>query len=170
MWFAARVKRIPAWAWLIAFAGLAAVVGGAFADGYSQAVLLQLGTVALLLIPILLVERTISLRLRQTLDDRELIRRADAILDMDDMWRDFGQKLAGKLNHSFRMEEVESWMHESGWTKYRTFEDHTLWSHASRRLALPVPKDGMLPSPHVRLVVRRLGWTEDELDSRLGVK
>jgi hypothetical protein len=96
-----EVKRLPVWGWIVGIVGLGAVVGGAFAEGYLQDVLLQFGTVAVLLVPLLLVERSISARLRQRIDDYEAVRRAEAVLDMDDMWRDFGMKLGGKQKDGY---------------------------------------------------------------------
>jgi hypothetical protein len=139
------------------------VVGGGFAEGYAQDVLLQFGTAALLLILILMVERAISSRLRSELDDRDVVRRAEAVLDMDDMWRDLGQKLSGKAGKRRSLADVEDWMWGAGWEKYRVLEGHNLWRCGTRMLALPIPRDGLLPAPHVRLILRRLGLNEEEV-------
>lgn len=159
------VKRLPVWGWIVGIVGLGAVVSGAFAEGYLQDVLLQFGTVAVLLVPLLLVERSISARLRQRIDDYEAVRRAEVVLDMDDMWRDFGMKLGGKHQDGYPIDEVEAWMREAGWNSHRVVDDHTVWKSGDRLLALPTPIDGVLPAPHVRVVMRRLGWNDADWDA-----
>jgi hypothetical protein len=156
------MRKIPVWSWTVAMFGLAAIIAGGFFDGsYAQSVLLQLGSTALLLIPILLVERAIGRRLESQLDDRELIRRADALVRMDETWRDFGQKLAGKIE-SQPVAQLERVLTDIGWEPYKTLDGYKLWRSGSDRVALPSTLDGAVRAPHVRAILRRIGWTDEQ--------
>ena len=107
----------------------------------------------MVLIPILLVERAIGRRLERQLDDRELIRRADVVLRMDETWRDMGQKLGGKIEDQ-PVVELERVLSDLGWEPYKTLDGYKLWCSGSNRFALPSPPEGVVRAPHVRALLR----------------
>lgn len=160
------MRKLPVWAWGAAACGLAAIVaGGVIDDSYAQNVLLQLGTAALLLVPILLAERSIGRRLSRQFDDHAVIRKAEAALHLDDMWRDFGQKMGGKVK-AVPLAEIERALAAGGWDHHRTLDGYRLWHKDTKNIAVPDSSDGPVPAPHVRMILRAMGLTEDEFQER----
>lgn len=158
---------IPAWAWIVAVLGLGSVVlGGIVQPSYAQDVLLQLGTAALLLVPILLAERSIGRRLSRQIDDRDAIRRAEAALELDDTWRDFGQKIGGRIEPR-PLGELERVLSDLGWTRYRTLDNYRLWTNGMERVALPDTPGSPVAAPYVRSLLRTLDLSSDEYEKRV---
>lgn len=163
------MKSLPGWAWVIGVLSVVAVAGGAaIPPSYVQDVVLQIGTAGLLLIPILLAERSIGQRLERTAADAAAVRYAEETVARDDMWRDFGQKMYGKIA-PVTLATIEGLLTEHGWRRHRDLDGHRLWQSRTRRLALPDLDAGApLPSAHVRAVIRALGMTVEAFQERYG--
>lgn len=156
------MKQVPIWAWAIAGCGVAALVSaGVLGDSYARDLVLQLGTAALLLVPILLAERSIGVRLTRQLDDLALVRRAESALDLDEIWKDFGQKLGGQVSRE-PLERLENLLAEHGWTCNHTVDGYRIWRDGEQGLALPDGPEDVIAAPHVRAVLRALDMTPED--------
>ena len=160
------MRGVPWWGWVVALAGLAAVVGGTWASDYAQDVLLQAGTVALFVVPILIAERAITQTLERQNADLAAIRRSDGAMDLDEIWHDYGQKLGGRAR-PVPLAQMEQALAAEGWVLARSRGAHRLWERHGQSLALPVPRGGdLLPAPIVRLAVRAAGWRDEDWSDR----
>jgi Bacterial membrane protein N terminal len=156
------MRGVPWWGWGVEVSGLAAVVAGAWASGYAQDVLLQAGTVGLFVVPLLVAERAITRALERQNADLAAIRRSDGATDLDEIWRDFGQKLGGRTR-PVTLEQLEQELTNAGWVFTKSIGAHRLWELDGQRLALPAASGaGLVPGPIVRLTVRAAGWRHED--------
>lgn len=156
------MKGVPWWAWTAGAIGLGAVVAGGFVSGYAQDVLLQVGTVALLLVPIVVAERAIQRSLRRQARDQAAIREVETAMSMDDMWKDFGQKVT-RRTEAQPLHLVEDELLASGWHLAGVHDGHRFWTNGDVRVALPEVGRPLHPAV-VRMVVRRAGWRDAHLE------
>lgn len=152
----ASMLGVPLWGWIVACVGLAATVAGAWTEGYAQAVLLQVGTVAMFVVPVYLAERGISQTIERQFDDLAAIRKSEGALDLDDVWRDFGQKLGARTKPT-ALTTMESELAAGGWLLGRSRSGYRVWIKDGQRIALP-DNGELVPGPIVRATIRAAGW------------
>lgn len=154
------MRMIPVWSWILGVLGLVAVTGGAFlGDSYLQDVLLQLGTAALLLVPILVAERAIGQRLARQADDYAVIQRMELSSEREEYFKDYGQKLGSKWIDQPR-DLIEAKLVEGKWIKDRKLNDYTIWRKGNAKLALSTQQQ--ISGPHVRALIRAAGWSDED--------
>lgn len=154
------MRMIPVWSVILGVVGLAAVASGAFfEDSYLRDILLQLGTAALLLVPILLAERSIGQRLARQADDYSVIQRIELSSERDEFFKDHGQKLRSKWTSQPR-DLVEAKLVEDQWIKDRKLSSYTIWRKGNAKLALS--SEERIPAPHMRALVRGAGWSDQD--------
>jgi hypothetical protein len=150
------MRGVPKWAWIVACGGLVATVAGAWAEGYVQAVLLQVGTVAMFVVPVFLAERGISETIERQYDDLAAIKKAEGAVDLDDVWRDFGQKLGARTRPA-PLTTLESELAAGGWSLGRSRSGYRIWVKDGQHIALP-DNGEPVPAPIVRTTIRATGW------------
>ena len=158
------MRRLPLWAWLVVLAGLAAIGAGAlFDDGsYLQAVSVELGATALLLVPIILAERSLVDTLAKKADEAAAIQRTEQFLQLDELWKDFGQALGAKPPH-IDPEHLGRMLDMDGWSATKTRERYAFWAKNGRLLAVPLDLQP-LPRGVVRGVMRTAGWSPERTE------
>lgn len=155
---------------MILLGGIGAVIAGGFSyDGsYLQATLLQFGSTGLLLVPLLLIERSITLRWEARLDDEAAIQRTEQYFQLDEMWRDFGQKMKQPQRATVSAAQLGQMLTTDGWRYVKTARAYDLWRSGTDLLAMPKAADP-LPQPVVRGVLRRAGWSDERFEQLLSM-
>jgi hypothetical protein len=159
-----HMRRLPLWAWLVVLCGLAAIGAGALLDSgsYLQAVSVELGAAALLLVPIILAERSLVDALAKRADEAAAIQRTEQFLQLDELWKDFGQALEAKKPPDINPERLGRMLDADGWSGTKTIESYAFWTKNGRLLAVPLDLKP-LPRGMVRGVMRTAGWSPDRL-------
>jgi hypothetical protein len=118
------MRRLPLWAWLVVLVGLATIGAGALFDNgsYLQAVSVELGATALLLVPIILAERSLVDTLAKRADEAAAIQRMEQFLQLDELWKDFGQALEAKKPPHIDPERLGRMLDVDGWSATKTRE------------------------------------------------
>lgn len=151
---------MPVWAWTVLGLGLGLLVGGAWVpDGtYAQSVMVQLGSAALLVAPIVLAEKAITEALRKRVDDDAAVRRAEELARLHDMVRHIGLSLSAQPSST--PSELGSMLASDGWIYRRDYDGHAIWEKVDRKIAVPI--GSTLVSRGVILgVIRDAGWSND---------
>lgn len=136
------------------------IVGAFLPDTYGRDVVLQLGGVALLLVPVLLVERSIAERLARESRASAAMQRTEMAIERDQFFRDYGQKLAHRWRPIPR-EVIDDRLSADGWRRGRDARGYAIWGRAGETLAIPLGPQ--ISAPVVRSVVRATGWDTDGL-------
>ncbi len=160
------MRKLPLWAWLIVLSGLVTIgVGALFHEGsYLQAVSVQLGATALLLVPIILAERSIVNTLAKKADEAAAVQHTEQFLHFDEMWRDFGQALEPKPKSPvIDPDQLERMLGMDGWSMTKVRDRYALWAKNGRLLAVPLDMQP-LPRGVVRGVIRVAGWSRDRTE------
>jgi hypothetical protein len=159
------MRRLPLWAWLVVLVGLATIGAGALFDNgsYLQAVSVELGATALLLVPIILAERSLVDTLAKRADEAAAIQRMEQFLQLDELWKDFGQALEAKKPPHIDPERLGRMLDVDGWSATKTRERYTFWAKDGRLLAIPLDLRP-LPRGVARGVRRIAGWSHDRTE------
>jgi len=159
------MRRLPMWAWLVGLFGLALVVSGAFLnDGsYRQAVTLQIGSVALLLVPIVFIERNIEKSLEEKIEDTVAIEQTARFEQLGEMWRDFGQALDKEKLPTVSPDRMLRMLGADGWRESRRTGGHVVVTKEDVRIAIPESFDELARGV-VRGVMRKAGWHRERFD------
>lgn len=156
------VKRLPLWAWLVATLGAAMLITGGFLDdgSYLQSLSVELGATVLLVIPIVIAERSIVATLRKRMDDVAAINRTEEYVRVDEFVRHWGQALGHPRLPGTEPGHLERMLGAEGWTPLKLRDGYRLWSLAGRVFAVPTQ-----PGPVGRGVMlgacRYVGWNTE---------
>jgi len=161
------VRSLPGWAWLVFLAGVALLVGGAFvSDGtYVQSLMGQIGSAALLVIPIVLVERSIISTLRKRLEDAAAVNRTEEMIRFDDVVTHFEQVLTRPKPPPTAPGHLGRMLGAEGWTPRKSRDGYQLWAKDGRLFAVPFNSE-RLPRGVVLGVSRYVGWTPERFVER----
>lgn len=156
------MKAMPKWAWAVVVAGGLMVIVAAFVpDGtYAQSVMVQLGSAAMLVAPIVLAERAITRALDRRFTEDAAVARAEDVMRIDDLVLHLSQSLdrwrppPSTSDHLGRMLLLDGWRHRKDYGGY------ALWTKSSVTLAVPLGS-GPLKRGTLFGILRDTGWTHD---------
>ncbi|WP_146174638.1 hypothetical protein [Umezawaea tangerina] len=174
------MKKVPAWAWFVFAFGSGLVGLGGFlpSDSYAQSASLQLGSVAMLLFPVVLAERALLSAFMDRVDDsiaiqesivQEAVDSGTAVqlgapedrdesgpVEQEDETEPVKEDDEGEISgvaslNTFR--QLENALLHDGW-EMRIRGDHKTYRKGSQRVAIPLTP--MRPSLALRRVQRAL--------------
>jgi hypothetical protein len=156
------MENLPWWAWLIGVAGVVAIVaGGLLDDSYTRDVLANLGIAALLVVPLIGIERAIVNTINARAVEARAVDEAEAAVRMNELWADFGERLQKPRPlpttdppTALRMLKLD------GWSPAPAIRGHAIWRQGSRVVAIPDDRTPMTYSVQ-RLLRDRAGWTTE---------
>ncbi|WP_146044297.1 hypothetical protein [Amycolatopsis sp. BJA-103] len=155
------MKVMPVWAWTVLGLGLGLLLGAAWvADGtYAQSVMVQLGSAALLVAPIVLAEKAITEALRKRVDDDAAVRRTEDVARLHDMVRHFGLSLAAQPPTT--PYDLGRMLASDGWEYRKDHDGHAIWVKLDQKIAVPVDI-ALVPRGVILGIIRDAKWSNDQ--------
>ncbi|MGW6934661.1 hypothetical protein ACWGE0_31690 [Lentzea sp. NPDC054927] len=162
-----RFKSIPPWAWFVFSLGSILIGVGGFlpSDSYGQAVALQIGSVAMLLVPVVVAERGIlsafaervedSLAIQESIIEESASQAVDGSPEPVEETEPAPEKKPTGSRHPIKViAAIEKRMLDDGWEQ-RKRGSHSVWEKDGQRIVVPLtPMDPVRVARNIERMLR----------------